>query len=96
MWYTYVLESLKNGSLYIGYTDNLKRRFKEHNEGRGGAYTKKNGKWKLVFYEAYIEKKDAIKSEIFYKSGYGKEVLKGKLSNYYNAKMVATSSAACR
>jgi predicted GIY-YIG superfamily endonuclease len=35
----------------------LKRRFEEHNQGRGGEYTKKQGKFRLVFYEAYIEKR---------------------------------------
>jgi len=83
MWYAYVLESIKNGSLYTGHTDNLRQRFKEHNEGRGGNYTKKNGKWKLIFYEAYLNKKDAMKAEKFFKSGYGREVLKDKLENYY-------------
>lgn len=33
MYYIYVLKSFVDGKLYIGYTDNLKRRFKEHNDG---------------------------------------------------------------
>ena len=86
MWYVYVLESLKNSYLYTGYTDNLKRRFKEHNEGRGGDYTRRHGKWKLIFYESYLDKLDAIEAEIFFKSGYGKEVLRKKLENYYKNK----------
>ena len=83
MWYVYILESLKNSRLYVGYTDDLKRRFKEHNEGRGGTYTRKNGKWRLIFYEAYLEKKDAVKAEKFFKTGYGREILKDKLENYF-------------
>jgi len=82
MWYVYVLENISNKRLYIGYTNDLKRRFAEHNQGRGGAYTKKMGEFKLIFYETYMEKSDAAKGEVFYKSGYGREVLKGKLSNY--------------
>jgi putative endonuclease len=83
MWYVYILESLKNRRLYIGYTNDLKRRFEEHNQGRGGVYTKKNGGWRLIFYEAYLEKKDATKAEKFFKTGYGRDVLKGKLENYF-------------
>ena len=49
MWYVYVLENLKNARFYTGVTNDLKRRFTEHNQGRGGKYTKKQGKFKLIF-----------------------------------------------
>jgi len=93
MWYAYVLESINNQYLYTGYSDDLRRRLKEHNEGRGGEYTKKHGKWKLIFYEAYLEKKDALKAENFFKSGYGKEILKDKLENYFKNRAAASSAA---
>ncbi len=83
MYYVYFLESLKNSKHYIGYTDDLKRRFKEHNEKRGSEFTSKNGPWKLIFYEAHINEQDAREMERFYKTGYGREVLKGKLKNYF-------------
>ena len=79
MWYTYTLISLKNGRLYTGHTSDLQRRFKEHNEHRGGVYTSHNAPYKLIHYEAFLNKTEAIKQEKFYKSGYGKEVMKGKL-----------------
>lgn len=82
MWYVYVLKSEKNERLYIGMTENLKRRFKEHNSKIGGKYTKDNGPFDLIFYEAFLNKKDASKDEMFFKSGYGREVLKSKLENY--------------
>ena len=82
MFYTYVLQSQKNKRLYTGVTNNLQRRFKEHNEKRGSVYTSKNAPFELIFYEAYLNKKDATKAEIFFKSGYGREVLKDKLENY--------------
>lgn len=82
MYYTYVLQSLKNAKYYVGYTDDLKRRFQEHNGLQGGSYTKNNAPFKLIFYEAYLNKKDAIEVEIFFKSGYGREVLKEKIKNY--------------
>ncbi len=84
MWYFYTLESLKNGSLYKGLTDNLKRRIEdEHNKKRGGVYTGKHGPYKLIYYEAYLEKPDAVKAEKFFKTGYGREILKNKLENYF-------------
>ncbi len=80
MFYTYVLKSEKNNRHYIGSTDNLKRRFKEHNDGHGGTYTKNNRPFDLVYYGAYNSYDLAKKGERFYKTGYGREVLKGKLS----------------
>lgn len=82
MYYTYCLQSVKNNKLYIGYSSDIKRRLAEHNSNRGGDFTSKNGPWKLIFYEAFLDKKDAENQERFYKKGYGREVLKGKLKNY--------------
>ena len=82
MWYVYVIKSLKNERLYVGSTNDIKRRLKEHNDGVGGKYTKDNRPFKWVFYEAFLNKKDAMKDELFFKTGYGREVLKTKLKNY--------------
>ncbi len=82
MWYVYVLESTKNKTFYTGITDDVSRRLSEHNSKQGGVYTSKFGPFSLIFYEAYLNKKDAINAELFFKSGYGREVFKGKISNY--------------
>lgn len=82
MWYVYVLESSKNGLHYTGSTNNLRQRFSDHNSKRGGKYTGRNAPFKLIFYEAYLEKADALKAEKFFKTGYGREVLKEKLASY--------------
>ena len=79
MWYTYVLVCVRSERKYIGVTNDLRRRFQEHNKGVGGTYTKNNRPFRLVFYEAFLAKKDAEKQEKFYKSGYGREVLNQKL-----------------
>lgn len=79
MYYAYVLKSKKNSRLYYGSTDDLRRRFKEHNTAIGGKYTKENGPFELLYYEAYISYVLARKAEKFFKSGYGREVLKDKL-----------------
>ncbi len=84
MWYTYILQSEKNKTLYVGSTDNIERRFKEHNDGQGGDFTRRNRPYKLIFYEAYLVKSDALRAEKFFKSGYGREVLKkDKLQSYF-------------
>ena len=54
MYYVYILTNEKNKELYYGYANDLERRLKEHN---------KNGKWKLVYYEAFISELDARERE---------------------------------
>ena len=58
MGFFYVLRSELDYSLYFGSTDNLKRRFKEHNEGRS-KYTKNKRPWKLIYCEIYTTLKRA-------------------------------------
>ena len=79
MFYAYVLQSKKNGRLYYGSTDDLKRRLTEHNSGQGGKYTRDNRPFELLYYEAYLFYKLAKDAERFYKTGYGREILKSKL-----------------
>ncbi len=62
MYYVYVLVEIHTGSIYMGYSSNLRERIKKHLCGEGAKYTKK-GEWKLVYYESYIHKSDAIKRE---------------------------------
>ncbi|MBU3964586.1 GIY-YIG nuclease family protein [Patescibacteria group bacterium] len=64
MYYVYFLKSRKDGhSVYVGYTNNLRRRLQEHNIGRGGKYTKNKGPFSLVYYEAYNSMEDAQNRE---------------------------------
>lgn len=58
MYYVYVLKSKKDCSIYIGYTDDLKRRFAEHNEKKNVS-TKHKAPFQLVYYEAYGSRADA-------------------------------------
>jgi len=80
-YYVYILQSLKNGSLYIGYTTNWKRRFKSHNEGKNRA-TRPFRPYKLILYEAFLNKKDAKNREKYLKSGWGFRSIKKVLKNY--------------
>lgn len=72
MYYVYILKSEKNAKLYKGFTNNLKRRMIEHNNGKS-IFTRNNGPWKLIYYEAFISKEDAQREEKFLKSGKGRD-----------------------
>lgn len=62
MYYVYILKSIKDRKLYIGYTNNLLRRVKEHNS-KLNTSTKSRIPFKLVYYEAYANLSDAKKRE---------------------------------
>jgi len=62
MYYVYIIKSIKDKQLYIGYTNNLPRRIKEHNS-KLNISTKSRTPFKLVYYEAYHNQQDAIKRE---------------------------------
>ena len=80
MYYVYILKSDKDGSLYKGFTEDLKRRVREHNTGESNSFTKSRRPWKLVYYEAFLHKKDGRREELFLKSGKGKERIKHLLT----------------
>ena len=80
-YYVYILQSLKNNSFYIGYTSDLKKRLKEHNSGLSQA-TKPFIPYKIIFYEAFLNRVDAKNREIYLKSGYGRKTIKTLLSKY--------------
>ena len=82
MFYVYLLENLNDRSWYIGLTSNLKQRLKNHQSGRGGRTTRLKKDWKLVYFEGYLNKKDAAGREIFLKSGSGRIYLKKQLNHY--------------
>jgi len=75
MYYVYVLLSQKKKSLYIGYTKDLKKRLIDHNSGKSRA-TKPFIPYKLIFYEAFLSRKDAKAREVYLKSGWGLRSLK--------------------
>ena len=85
MYYVYLLESQDNKNWYIGYSSDLKKRIAAHISGNGGQTTSKKKDWKLVYYEAYSNQKDAIGREKFLKSGSGHKFLKKQLVNYLNS-----------
>jgi putative endonuclease len=62
-YYVYILASRRNGTLYIGVTNDLARRTLEHREGRVPGFTKRYGVKTLVWYESFGHIDDAIHRE---------------------------------
>lgn len=62
MWYVYILRC-KNSDLYTGITQDISRRLEEHNNGKGGKFTKDLGVKELLYTEPYKTKFEALKRE---------------------------------
>ena len=61
-WYLYILEC-KDGTFYTGITDDVQRRFEQHNAGKGAKYTRGRGPLKLVYQEVCGSHSEALKRE---------------------------------
>ena len=67
-YYVYVLSNHNKAKFitYVGYTNNLKKRLKLHNSGKGAKFTR-GRKWKLLYSERFRTKKQAISREYYIK-----------------------------
>lgn len=63
MWFVYIL-FCKDGSLYTGITNNLKKRFNEHKSGKGGRYTRSHQPLEVVYQEKVLTHSEALKREV--------------------------------
>ncbi|MGE5041768.1 MAG: GIY-YIG nuclease family protein [Candidatus Levyibacteriota bacterium] len=74
MFHVYFAKSLKNGKVYVGHTGKEpEERVKEHNNS-ANEWSKNNKPFKLIYYERYSCKEDAVSREKFYKTGFGKRI----------------------
>ena len=62
MHYIYIVQC-RDGTLYTGYTNDLEKRIKTHNEKKGAKYTRGRTPVVLKYYENFEEKSDALKRE---------------------------------
>ncbi len=90
MFYVYLLHSIRDAGLYIGYSSNLRRRLSEHQEGASRA-TSYRAPGNLIYYEAYTEEADAIGRERYLKSGAGRKLLRSQLRNYFTKHPLRTA-----
>lgn len=63
LYYVYILASGRNGTLYVGVTNSLDRRTREHRDGQGVGFTRKYGVHRLVWYEPHQYVLNAIHRE---------------------------------
>ena len=81
MYYTYLLRSKKDNRWYTGCTDDLRKRFRNHNLGKVSS-TKGRGPFEIIYYEACSSKHDGFEREKFLKTGMGKRYLKNRLKRF--------------
>jgi putative endonuclease len=81
MYYIYILRSKKDKKLYTGCTNDLQKRFIDHNKNRVLS-TKGRGPFELIYYEACINQQDSYSREKYLKSGMGKRYLKNRLKRF--------------
>ena len=84
-FYIYVLESKKDGELYVGYTDNLGKRIEEHNKGRNSS-TRFRLPFELIYFEGCRNMNDAKRREHYLKTTQGRRFLGLRLQEYKRQK----------
>ena len=67
-YFVYVLGSYKKKKIitYVGYTNNLEKRLNLHNKGKGAKFTR-GRRWKIIYSEKFLTKKEAISREYYIK-----------------------------
>ncbi len=79
-WYVYVLRSGKDYDFYIGSTNNLKRRVRQHQCGENTS-TSKRRPLELLYFEGHRSKSDALRREKYFKTTKGKVTLRQLMRN---------------
>jgi len=81
MYYVYVLQSLKDMKFYVGFTKDLKLRFDQHEKGFVES-TKNRRPFRLIYYEASLDRGDASRREKYLKTHHGRMFLHKRLKSY--------------
>lgn len=82
-YYVYVLFNPIKNFIYIGFSEDLKQRFISHNKGENKS-TKAFLPLELIHYEAYRNKADAKRRELYLKSNRGRTTLMTMLKDYFS------------
>lgn len=81
MWFNYIIRSKKDNKWYTGITNNLRKRLKEHNEGKS-TYTKGRGPFEIIYCEVCHNKEDSLAREKYLKTGMGKRYIKNRIRRF--------------
>ena len=84
-YYVYILHNKSKNFIYVGYSEDLKTRFKKHNAGEVQS-TKHYIPLEIIHYEAYQNMKDAKRREEYLKTNKGKTTLITMLKEYFSGK----------
>jgi putative endonuclease len=90
-YYTYILQSLRDGSFYTGVTENLEIRLSEHNSGLS-KYTSTKKPWKIVYYEFFDDLSSARKRESFLKKQRNRDFYLRLIEEFNRAQLVTPSA----
>jgi putative endonuclease len=82
IYFVYILENKDENKYYIGQTNNLTRRIKDHNKGYN-VFTSKNKNWQLVYKKEFNSRSDAIKFERFIKRQKSRLFIKKLINNEF-------------
>jgi putative endonuclease len=85
MFYTYVLLSEVDKEFYIGYTEDLENRLSKHEKGMVPS-TSKRRPLNLIYFEACLNKYDALRRENYFKTGFGRRFLHSRLESFLQGK----------
>jgi len=81
VYFVYVLFFRNDKNFYTGYTKYLKLRLEQHEKGLVDS-TKNRGKFKLIYFEGYMNQQDATHREKYLKTYHGKLFLRNRLKSY--------------
>ncbi len=79
--FVYILKSRKDGSYYVGTTNNLEDRLNRHNQGRS-KFTKTKRPWELVYFEEHPDRSSAMKKEYALKRHKSREHIETFVKQY--------------
>ena len=82
MWFAYALLSGSDGGFYVGMTNDIERRVREHNSGYNRS-TRSRVPFTLIYSEECASSGDARKREKYLKSGQGRDFLKSQASKWF-------------
>ena len=82
MFYTYIIESLVDGSWYYGFTEDPEKRLVFHNEGLNRS-TKGKRPWRYIFKREFLTKEEALRFERYLKATRNKKYILEKFSAYF-------------
>ena len=82
MFDTYIIESLKSGKWYYGYTSDLNKRLLNHNKGLTRS-TQGGVPWKITFVRSFKTKKEAVDFELYLKKSRNKDFIKLQFAEYF-------------